>query len=208
MSIKYQSNVLSSYSIKPKKDFDSIALTLNGSMTVLPAKSEQLPEALAFVRNNIPGKLASIEVAREILTYNRDNIYLTWRGSKLVGVYAMIMLNHIGLERLLLGEFDPHDPERVCLSMSLATPSAIYKWAVVAPGMASQSIRHVSQILQKPRYSVANLYAHPTTLDGRRIMENLGFEGIPAMATDLYRYERKIFHKNPSNKNSVIKHAA
>ncbi len=108
----------------------------------------------------------------------------------MVGVWAMLMLNHIGLERILLGEFNGLNPSLKCLSPRLSTPMGIYIWAVVAPGIAAEGIKHASAFLQSPIYRNTNIFSRPNTEAGVRINKGLGFQPIDCGTKGLYRYTR------------------
>ena len=174
-----------------KKDFDNIALPQNGRFLVIQANVEHLQHAMKLVRSNIPENIASTEVVSRIIMSNKDSIYTIHSKGEVVGVYAMLLLNKYGEELLLKGDFNPIAPDCSCLAQSGAIPSAIYKWVVVAPGMAAFAIRHISFILQQTIYKNATLYARPSTVSGQRIMENLGFKRLPSRKDNLYSYTRR-----------------
>jgi hypothetical protein len=49
---------------------------------------------------------------------------------------------------------------------------------------------NVSEHLSKPRLASADLYAQPSSADGRNLMIALGFEPIPSYQHELWRYQR------------------
>lgn len=100
------------------------------------------------------------------------------------------MLRPKGLEALLLGELDMSNPDTVLLATTTEAPAAIYTWMVVAPGLAAEGIKLVADILGKPLYAGANLYARPTSRLGQDLSWNLGFKPVDGRADGLWRYIR------------------
>src|SRR6267154_218592 len=68
--------------------------------------------------------------------------------------------------------------------------SAIYVWAIAGQGRAMAGLGNVSKHLSTPRLACADLYAQPSSADGRNLMIALGFEPIPSYQHELWRYER------------------
>jgi hypothetical protein len=48
----------------------------------------------------------------------------------------------------------------------------------------------VSTHLSQPRLAPADLYAQPSSADGRNLMIAIGFERIPSYQHELWRYQR------------------
>ena len=174
----------------PKREFDSLEPSKNSKIHVRNAEPANLAEACRIGNDEIPGGVASIPLVRDVITHNPDNAYMFYRNDRIVGFYAMLMLTPIGLEQLLLGEFNGSCPDPICLSTSNEPPAAIYKWAVVAPGLAAEGIKHVSHILRQPKYQKLNFFSRPNTETGVRINLNLGFKPIQCGTAGLYRYIR------------------
>ena len=143
-----------------------------------------------LANKELPGRIACVNTIRNVLSYNRNNILLFNNNDKVVGFWAMLMLNHIGLEKLLLGELDTLDPPLKCLSLRLDMPVAIYVWATVASGIATEGIKHVSHFLNQPIYKNTNLFARPINEAGKRMNETLGFKPLECGTDRLHRYER------------------
>lgn len=150
----------------------------------------EIRQLFDFVSDAVTRVSAPLDVVIEACRINSDNAFVFVRDQRLVGVYAMLMLSPRGLERLLLGEFQPDDPAADDLVETGKEPVAIYKWAVVAPGAAAKGIALVSNYIRQPLYRHANLFARATTLPAIRLMENLGFEPVASVDPDLYRYQR------------------
>ena len=49
---------------------------------------------------------------------------------------------------------------------------------------------NVSTHLSQPRLAPADLYAQPSSADGRNLMIAIGFEPIPSYQHELWRYQR------------------
>jgi len=173
-----------------RREFDQLGRLVRPGTTVQPVDFEEVPELLAFAGREIPVLSSAVEAVSRVINRNRDSIWVFKRGGKPVGIYAMLLLSREGLEGLLLGEFNLSFPDPSLMVRTGEAPAAIYKWAVVAPGMASAGICAISHMLQTDRYATANLYARPTTVPGGRLMAHLGFHDVRAGLPDLQRYVR------------------
>src|SRR5262249_20588291 len=83
------------------------------------------------------------------------SIWASRRGEAVVGIYAMLLLNPAGLEQLLAGTLAFADPPSDCLAEPRETVAAIYKWAVVARGLAAEGLHAMSRHLQREPYATA-----------------------------------------------------
>ncbi|MGI9384571.1 MAG: hypothetical protein ACR2PO_15580 [Methyloligellaceae bacterium] len=180
-----------------RRDFDLLQPRKASRIKVQPATLDDLPTVCELVAQQLPGNVAAYSVVKEVISYNRNNLLLFWRGGHVVGAYAMLMLTPIGLERLLIGEFRPLDPDPICLASRMMTPAAIYNWAVVAPGLAIEGILHVSLFLRQPMYRHANLFSRPNTPEGVRLNVSLGSLPLEGAAPGLYRYVRLANRADP-----------
>jgi hypothetical protein len=117
----------------------------------------------------------------------------------IVSLWAMLMLAPLGLEALLLGELDPLNPAPNTLAATGERPAAIYHWAVIAPGTASEGIRHVSEFLRVPAYCTCNYFARPVTGLGTHLTAALGFRPIVAGIPGLFRYVRIVNRVSSTN---------
>lgn len=176
--------------ISQRRDFDDLARLTLPRISVERVEAREIPPLLAFAAGEIPALAAAGGAVSRVAERNRDSVWVFRRGVAPVGIYAMLHLSKDGLERLLLGELDTTQPDPRALVASGEAPSAIYKWAVVAPGMASAGICAISRMLQADRYATANLFARPTTMGGERIMASLGFGRVRSGLPDLHRYVR------------------
>jgi hypothetical protein len=59
--------------------------------------------------------------------------------------------------------------------------SAIYVWAIAGHGRAMAGLGNVSTHLSAPRLAPADLYAQPSSADGRNLMIAIGFEPIESL---------------------------
>ena len=173
-----------------RRDFDLLQPRKSSRIKVQPATLSDLAAVCKLVAQQLPGDVAPYSVVKDVISYNRNNLLLFSRGGSVVGAYAMLMLTPIGLERLLIGEFAPLDPDPICLASRMMTPAAIYNWAVVAPGLAIEGIHHVSLFLRQPMYRHANLFSRPNTPEGIRLNVGLGSAPLKVAAPGLYRYVR------------------
>ena len=175
-----------------KHEFDLLLPAKRNTLEVNAASADDIRIVKELSDVNIQGSCASIEIVRKVVSRNTDNVFVFRKNNEIVGLYAMLMLRPIGLERLLLGEFDGVNPDLMCLSRTGETPAAIYVWSYVAPGLAADGVRYVSQFLQQPKYQDVNFFARPVTKEGVRITLNFGYEPIETAGGGLYRYVRLV----------------
>lgn len=175
-----------------KHDFDFLQPSNSIDTVVRKATEEDVFVACAFCNGKIPGITSDNYLINNIIRHNTDNIFIFLKNNVIVGVYAMLMLNPLGLERLLLGEFNTKNPEFLCLTKTKEIPAAIYVWSYIAPGKAANGIRNVSQFLQQKKYRNINFFARPVTPAGIQISKNLGYEPLENSSNGLFRYVRLI----------------
>ncbi len=185
-----------------KHEFDLLKAPAKRRIELRRCTLEDISKVCEFTQNELPGEVARADVIRSALGINKNNILTFWNNNQMVGVWAMLMLNHLGLERILLGEFNSLNPSTKCLSPRLETPMGIYVWAVIAPGIAAEGIKHVSMFLQSPIYKNTNLFTRPNTVAGVRINKGVGFVPVKCGTEGLYRYTRI------ANRNAQFKTAA
>jgi hypothetical protein len=82
--------------------------------------------------------------------------------------------------------------------------SAIYVWAIAGQGRAMAGLGKVSEHLSGQRLASADLYAQPSSSDGRSLMIALGFETIPSYQHELWRYQRPRNRPPPPMPTSFI----
>lgn len=173
-----------------RREFDHLVRISRPGLVVEPVGQDEIPVLLTFATSQIPVLASAVEAVARVITRNRESAWVFRSEGRTRGVYAMLHLSSEGLEALLLGEFNTSFPDPSLTVRTGESPAAIYKWAVVAPGMASAGICTVSRILQADRYATANLYARPTTAPGSRLMAHLGFRPVHSGYPDLQRYVR------------------
>jgi len=172
-------------------DFDCLRILPRSRMELSRCRRRELPELLAFAQGCIGGRqLAMLEDVERVLAKNPNSVLSFSKHGKVVGAWAMLLLNSRGIEALLLGEVPLHAPPQDILTDPIEPPSAIYIWAVVAPGLGAEGISHVSGFLQQPLYARANLYTRPATQQGARIMTSTGFLPLTSAPLGLHRYVR------------------
>jgi hypothetical protein len=175
-----------------KHDFDLLRPSKSINPVVRKATAADVLEACAFCAGKIPGSSPDASLINNIIMHNTDNIFVFLKNNAIIGIYAMLMLNPLGLERLLLGEFNTKNPDFICLTKTKETPAAIYVWSYIAPGKAANGIRNVSQFLQQKKYRNINFFARPVTTAGFQITQNLGYEPLENTSNGLFRYVRLI----------------
>lgn len=178
------------HSIGEHSEFDTLILPKRPRISLRRANFDDLAPALGLAERELPPGIAESEVISRILSHNRNNILIFERDGAIVGFWSMLMLTPLGLERLLVSEFDALNPSTDSLSRTNERPAAIYNWAVTAPRMAVEGVYHVSQFLRKPMYRNANIYSRPNTEAGIQFNLRLGSRPLPARTDGLYRYVR------------------
>lgn len=173
-----------------RREFDHLVRIHRPGVRVERVELDEIPDLLSYSASRIPVLASAVEAVARMLTRNRDSAWVIRTAGRTRGVYAMLHLSPEGLEALLLGEFNTSFPDPSLTVPTGEAPAAIYKWAVVAPGMASAGICAISRELQSDRYATANLYARPTTQPGARLMAHLGFRQVRSGYPDLQRYVR------------------
>jgi hypothetical protein len=173
-----------------RDEFDNLQLTGRPRLGIRRATPDDLHDVGNFARSLIADRLAPPDVVRRVIEHNPNNLLLVCRQHKVVGLWAMLMLNPKGLEALLSGEFDAQRPNTAHLTSTAESPSAIYVWIILCPGMAAEGIHHVSRFLAQPQYRHANLYSRPTTEPGVKINISRGFEPLRCSTTGLFKYHR------------------
>ncbi|HMA71957.1 MAG TPA: hypothetical protein VKP67_10785 [Xanthobacteraceae bacterium] len=194
------------YAVDSRHEFDRLEVPARPRIRLHRATNADIGVARQMAAQEIPGAIASEQAIARTITQNRNSVLLFYKNAEVVGIWAMLMLTAIGLEALLLGEFDGLNPNPNGIAATGDSPAAIYHWAVVAPGLASEGIRHVGPFLRQPPYRGANFYSRPATDVGIRLNLGLGFRPIAAGTPGLFRYVRLINRASPVS--SPVSHAA
>jgi hypothetical protein len=185
------------HAIDSRHEFDRLEVPNRPRIRLHRATVDDIGVTRQLAAQELPGAVASEEAIARTIGHNRNNVLLFYKNSDVVGVCAMLMLTPTGLEALLLGEFDGLNPNPKGLAATGDSPAAIYSWAVVAPGLASEGICHVSQFLRQPPFRAANFYSRPNTEVGIRLNLGVGFHPIQAGTPGLFRYVRLINRAPP-----------
>lgn len=176
-----------------RNEFDLLKVSKNPRVTMRPARVAEIEDIYRLINKHIPTAVAPPSTMKSVMMLNRNSVLVFCRHGEIVGVYALLMLTALGLERLLVGEFSGLDPDYSVLATRLMTPAAIYQWMIVAPGVAAEGICHVSAFLREPLYRHANLFGRPVTEGGLRFASSTGFQPIgTGQPGDLYRYVRTV----------------
>jgi hypothetical protein len=171
-----------------RRDFDM--LPPSAEIDVQPARRSEL-SALADMANRlVPGvQIAEPELER-YFAFDSKSILTFSRKQRLLGAVAFLYLNSRGHDALIFDRIDLTHPDVRLLAGCSDEVSAIYVWAIAGRGKAMGGLGNVSIHLSEPRLRSADLYAHPSSADGRNLMVTLGFEPIRSRQQDLWRYER------------------
>jgi hypothetical protein len=171
-----------------RHDFD--ALPRSAEVEVKPARHSEL-WALADMANRlVPGVRITEPDLERYFSFDPDSILTFSRKSKLLGAVAFLYLNSRGHDALILDDINLTHPDLGLLAGCSDDVSAIYVWAIAGQGRAMAGLGNVSKHLSEPRLAAADLYAQPSSADGRNLMIALGFEPIPSCQHELWRYER------------------
>ncbi|MGB8607924.1 MAG: hypothetical protein WCE28_23145 [Bradyrhizobium sp.] len=156
-------------------------------------QSAQISElsVLADMANRlVPGVRITEPDLERYFTLDPESILTFSRRQKLLGAVAFLYLNSQGHDALILDEMNLTHPDFRFLAGRSDEVSAIYVWAIAGQGRAMAGLGNVSKHLSEPRLASADLYAQPSSADGRNLMIALGFEPIPSYQQELWRYER------------------
>lgn len=175
---------------KARHDFDGLVPSPKSSLTLTPAAEDELQPALEQAAGLMGAHLAPLGVVRRVWSFNRDNITMFRRNGKPVGMCALLLLNNVGLRALLDGTFKPSDPDTGHLIPDGIEPAAIYVWGVIAPGVASEGVKHMSVRFRSPLYRHADLYARAATSWGERMILGTGYSPVPGSPLSLFQYVR------------------
>lgn len=138
----------------------------------------------------VPGVNITANDLDPYYAFDPDSILTFGRQGKLLGAVAFIYLNRRGLDALLRAEMQLTQPDLTLLAGCFEPVSAIYVWAIAGQGRAMAGLGNVSEHLCKKRLAPADLYAQPSSEDGRNLMIAIGFTRIESSQRELWRYQR------------------
>jgi|SRR5882724_7517235 len=193
--------VMERVSFAARHDFDM--LPRSAEVDVQPARHSEL-SALADMANRlVPGVQITEPDLERYFEFDPKSILTFRRKNKLLGAVAFLYLNSRGHDALILDEMSLTHPEVGLLSGHSDEVSAIYVWAIAGQGKAMAGLGNVSRHLCARRLAVADIYAQPSSADGRNLMIALGFEPISSFQTELWRYVRPWNRHSPKKAESV-----
>lgn len=171
-----------------KRDFDMLPRTRD--IEVRPAQRFELAAVAELGNRMVPGVHIAASDLERYSAFDPESILTFRRQGKLLGAVAFIYLNRSGLDALLHAEMALTRPDFSLLAGPVEETSAIYVWAIAGQGRAMAGLGNVSEHLCKTRLANADLYAQPSSEDGRNLMIAIGFEPIESSQRELWRYQR------------------
>lgn len=175
-------------SLAAKRDFD--LLPRSAVIAVQPALRSDLGALADMANRLVPGVQITEPDLERYYSFDPGSILTFSRNKKLLGAVAFLYLNNRGHDALILDDMSLTHPEIGLLAGSAEDVSAIYVWAIAGLGRAMAGLGNVSTHLSQPRLAPADLYAQPSSADGRDLMIAIGFEPIPSYQHELWRYQR------------------
>jgi hypothetical protein len=175
-------------SLVARHDFDM--LPRSRDIEVRQAKRADLSAVAEMGNTMVPGVNIAVTDLERYYAFDPDSVLTFARQGKLLGAVAFIYLNRSGLDALLRAEVRLTQPDLSLLAGRFEQVSAIYVWAIAGQGRAMAGLGNVSEHLCKKRLAPADLYAQPSSEDGRNLMIAIGFEPIESFQQELWRYQR------------------
>lgn len=180
--------VMERATLAAKRDFDM--LPRSAEIHVQPARRSELVALADMANRLVPGvQITEPDLAR-YYAFDPGSILTFSRNKKLLGAVAFLYLNSRGHDALILDDINLTHPDIGLLAGPSEEVSAIYVWAIAGQGRAMAGLGNVSTHLSQPRLAPADLYAQPSSADGRNLMIAIGFEPIPSYQQELWRYQR------------------
>jgi hypothetical protein len=187
-------------SLAAKRDFD--LLPRSAEIDVQPALRSELGALADMANRLVPGvQMTEPDLAR-YYAFDPGSILTFSRKRKLLGAVAFLYLNDRGHDALILDDINLTHPDLELLAGASEEVSTIYVWAIAGQGRAMAGLGNVSAHLSQPRLAPADLYAQPSSADGRNLMIAIGFEPIPSYQHELWRYQRP-WNRIPINTPAV-----
>lgn len=157
---------------------------------VRPARRSELPAIADMGNRMVPGVHIDEADLERYFLFDPDSILIFGRRGKLLGAVAFVYLNSRGLDALLRAEMQLRQPDLALLAGRSEHVCAVYVWAIAGLGRAMAGLGNVSEHLSRTRLAAADLYAQPSSEDGRNLMIAIGFEPIESAQRELWRYRR------------------
>jgi predicted GNAT family N-acyltransferase len=158
-------------------------------------------DLMAKARLSIPGLADTSEVLK-VVHHNpicmlalsrRDHFHADQQAGE--GFIAILPLNRLGLEMLMLGAFNAVEPDLRLIAKPGERPAGIYMWAVFAPGPLAAGMALFMEKMAAPEYEGLDLYSRPNTEIGVRFNEVLGFIRGTSLgdidAPNVWKFSRK-----------------
>jgi len=180
--------VMKRASLVIRHDFDT--LPRSSEIDVQPVRGSELSALAEMANQLVPGVRITEPDLERYFAVDPESILTFSRKNKLLGAVAFLYLNRRGHDALLHNKMNLTHPDFGLLSGCSEEASAIYVWAIAGHGRAMLGLGNVSKHLSERRLAAADLYAQPTSADGRNLMIALGFEPIPSFQRELWRYQR------------------
>jgi hypothetical protein len=187
-----------------RHDFDVLPRT--AEIDVRPAQPSELAALADMANRLVPGVRITEPDLERYFTFDPDSILTFSRKQKLLGAVAFLYLNDTGHDALIFNKMILTNPDFGMLAGRSDQVSAIYVWAIAGLGKAMAGLGNVSKHLSEPRLAPADLYAQPSSADGRNLMIALGFEPVSSFQHELWRYQRpwnRIASKMPASNVSA-----
>jgi hypothetical protein len=188
-------------SLAARHDFD--ALPRSPEIGVQPARHAELSILAEMANRLVPGVQITESDLERYFAFDPVSILTFSRRQNLLGAVAFLYLNGRGLEALMRNEMNLTHPDVGLLAGRSDPVSAIYVWAIAGHGRAMAGLGNVSKHLCQSRLAQADLYAQPSSADGRNLMIAIGFEPIPSDQRELWRYQRP-WNRHSSNMPASI----
>jgi hypothetical protein len=99
-----------------RREYDELGDLPVRRVAIAPATLDEIPQLVRFAAAEIPALAAAEAAVVRVQRRDPESVWAFRRDGKLVGIYAMLMFNAAGLERLRDGAFEFADPPLVSLS--------------------------------------------------------------------------------------------
>jgi hypothetical protein len=192
--------VMERATLAARHDFDALPRSLE--IHVQPARRSELSALAEMANRLVPGVQIEEPDLVRYFAFDPASILTFSRQDKLLGAVAFLYLNRRGHDALLQAEMDLNHPDTGLLAGRAENVSAIYVWAIAGRGRAMAGLGNVSQHLSRTRLAAADLYAQPSSADGRNLMIAIGFEPITSFQRELWRYQRP-WNRRSSNAKTI-----